>query len=70
MNDINEFFKCLDSVSMVKGTVKTELGFEYTYYSNCYDLKQKKLYYKSYNKPEIRCVSMQKTLLTNFNSLI
>ena len=57
-NDINEFFKCLDSVSMVKGSVKTERGFEYTYYTSCYDLKRKKIYYKYYNKPEIKCVSM------------
>lgn len=58
MSDINEFFKCLDSVSMIKGTVKTEHGFEYTYYSSCYDLKNKKMYYRIYDKLELKCVSM------------
>ena len=48
-NDINECFKCLGSVSMINGCVKTENGFEKTIYSVCYDLDDFALYYKNYN---------------------
>ena len=50
-NDYNEIFKCLDSVSMVKGAVKTKLGYEITRYSICYDLKKCCILYKTYEKP-------------------
>ena len=46
--DYNDFFKCLDSVSMIKGSVKTERGYEITRYSVCYDLNKKILLYKTY----------------------
>lgn len=54
--DITDFFKCLGSVSMIKGSVKTEKGFEITIYSSCYDLKEFKLYYKAYYGEKIICV--------------
>lgn len=57
-NDINEFFKCLDSVSMVKGAVKTEHGFEYTRYTNCYDLNNKCFYIKTYDFCELKKYSL------------
>lgn len=43
-----QFFKCLDSISMVKGCVKTILDYEYSRYTTCYDLNEKVLYYKTY----------------------
>ena len=55
-NDILEFFKCLGSVSMIKGSVKTENGFETTRYTSCYDLKAFKLYYKSYYAEKISSI--------------
>lgn len=47
-NDYNiiQFFKCLDSVSMIKNVVKTENNHEYTRYTSCYS--NNTLYYKTY----------------------
>lgn len=47
--NINQFFNCLESVKMIKGTVKTELGFEYTRYTSCVDMDTQTYYYKKYN---------------------
>lgn len=47
--EVITFFKILNNVSMIKGTIKTEEGFEYTRYSSCYDLEKKILYYQIYD---------------------
>lgn len=46
---IIDFFLCLDSVKMLKGLVKTPLGYEYTIYNCCIDLNTLIYYYKNYN---------------------
>lgn len=46
--DIIQFFKCMDSVSMPLGSVKTEKYYAYTYYTSCYNLNDGALYYKTY----------------------
>ena len=56
--NINQFFKCLESVSMVKGTVLTKLGYEYTRYTSCYNLNKKVLYYKTYDNSQLREISL------------
>ena len=52
-DDVINFFKCLDSVLMPKGAVKSKDYFEYTQYSNCYDLINLTLYYKTYESAGI-----------------
>lgn len=56
--NINQFFKCLESVSMIKGTVLTKLGYEYTRYTSCYNLNKKVLYYKTYDNSQLREISL------------
>lgn len=56
--DYNEFFKCLDSVAMIKGAVKTNKGYEITRYSNCYDLEKKVLLYKTYDDSTLKKFNM------------
>lgn len=46
--DIIQFFKCMDSVAMPLGNVKTDKYYAYTYYTSCYDMTSKKLHYKTY----------------------
>ena len=43
---------------MIKGTIKTEEGFEYTRYSSCYDLANKILYYQIYNSTIINEIKL------------
>lgn len=64
-NNINQFFKCLDSVSMVKGCVKANYGFEYTRYSSCYNLNKKVLYYKTYDNSYINEIQLTKYKINN-----
>lgn len=64
-NNINQFFKCLESVRMIKGVVKAKIGYEYTRYTSCYDLHSITLSYKTYEKDEIKKVSLKKY---NFNN--
>ena len=52
-NNINQFFKCLDSVLMVDGCVKTAHGYEKTIYSSCYNLNELYLCYKTYEGNEV-----------------
>ena len=71
LNDNNEynilqFFKCLDSVSMIKNIVKTKDDFEYTRYTSCYI--NNTLYYKTYYS-NIRFISLNDFDL-NDNKLI
>lgn len=56
--NINQFFKCLESVSMIKGTVLTKLGYEYTRYTSCYNLNKKVLHYKTYDNSQLREISL------------
>lgn len=56
--DYNEFFKCLDSVAMIKGAVKTNKGYEITRYTNCYDLEKSVLLYKTYDDPAFKKIKM------------
>jgi len=60
-DDIIEFFKCLDSVSMVKGSVKTEKGYEITRYTVCYDLDNFVLLYKTYSNSCLSKIELKKT---------
>lgn len=52
-SEINDFFTCLESVKMIKGTVKTHNGLEYTRYSCCIDTTNCIYYYKKYNDNNI-----------------
>lgn len=47
-DDVIQFFKCLESISMIKGCVVTDKGLEYTTYTSCYDLNKHILYFKTY----------------------
>lgn len=53
--NIIQFFKCLESVSMIKNIVKTHKDYEYTRYTSCYI--NNTLYYKTYLS-SIRYVSL------------
>ena len=55
--DITAFFKCLDSVSLLKGVVITPKGNEYTLYTSCYDVKNNTLYYRIYGELNYYSVS-------------
>ena len=58
--NIVQFFKCLDSVSMVLGCVKTFLGYEYSRYQTCFSYKSKTFYYKTYFDNTIKSISLLK----------
>lgn len=69
--EVIQFFKCLDSVSMIYGAVLTDLGYEYTTYSSCINTNKGILYYKTYYNPNIYSINMYKedlnsTKLINF----
>ena len=57
-NNINQFFNCLESVKMIKGTVKTKHGFEYTRYTSCVDVNELIYYYKTYGSNKIESLKM------------
>ena len=52
------FLNVLSQVSMPKGSVKTPKGYEYTRYSTCYDQREGRMYYKTYENPNISVVNM------------
>ena len=58
--NVIHFFKCLDSVSMVLGCVKTFLGYEYSRYQTCFSYKSKTFYYKTYFNNSIKATSLLK----------
>lgn len=60
--NIIQFFKCLESVSMIKNIVKTHKDYEYTRYTSCYI--NNTLYYKTYLS-SIRYVSLYDYNLNN-----
>lgn len=55
---VNQFFHILNSVAMPKGCVRTSGGFEYTRYSSCCNADTGSYYYTTYEKNEIREISM------------
>ena len=57
-SNVNQFFHILNSVSMPKGCVLTDKGFEYTIYSSCCNVDMGIYYYTTYNHPEITAVNM------------
>ena len=62
-NNINQFFNCLESVKMIKGTVKTKHGFEYTRYTSCVDVNDMIYYFKTYNNCFFCSISLFETKL-------
>ena len=66
-DEVNQFFKCLDSVSMIKGVVLTEYGYEYTRYTSCYNLDKGILYYKTYYEPNIKAINIKDYNLDDIN---
>lgn len=61
-----DLLRCLSQVSMLNGVVKTSIGYEYTRYSSCYDADKLKLYFTTYDNPNIQEVSLKdKKLLTS-----
>lgn len=57
--NVNQFFKILDNVSVIKGEVKTpNNNYEYTMYSSCVNLNKQILYYKTYNDPTYRYIKL------------
>ena len=49
-NDINETFHLLSSVEQIYGATPVQDKFEYTIYSVVYDMKNKKIWVKTYDK--------------------
>lgn len=52
------FLNILTQVSMPKGSVKTTKGYEFTRYSTCYNQREGKLYYRTYENPSIHVADM------------
>ena len=71
LNDdpVSQFFYSLDSVLMPLGLVKAKEEFEYTRYQSCYDLKNKKLYYKTYFDRNINCIRFDDFVDKDFQCL-
>ena len=65
--NIIQFIKCLDSVLMVDGCVKTEHGYEKTIYSNCYNLDKLVLCYKTYESDKLTKIEMMKDDIGGYN---
>ena len=59
-DNVAQIFHILDSVAMVKGTVKTAKNQDdYTVYSCCMSMQDKAYYYKTYENNQICCISMK-----------
>jgi choloylglycine hydrolase len=52
------YFKLLDSVSIIKGCVKTSNGYHYSRYASCFSYNDKSFYYKTYYSNEIVKINM------------
>ncbi len=62
MSSVGQFFHLLASVSMVKGTCKTDEGtWDITGYSACINLDRGLYYYTTYGNQRITCVNMHHT---------
>lgn len=58
---VNQFFHILDSVSVPRGCCLTENGEEdFTRYACCMSVSQKSYYFKTYDNPVIRNITMNK----------
>lgn len=57
---VTQFFHILDSVKVVKGSVKTDMGWERTLYSSCMNCNTGDYYFKTYKNVNIRKVSLVK----------
>lgn len=64
IDKVTDFFRILDSVSVIKGTEKTGSNLDYSVYTACYDLKEMKYYYKTYQGTKIMVADMKKENLT------
>lgn len=53
LENVRSFFSVLDSVYMPYGSIKTNLGYEHTLYTTCYNSTRGILYYKTYENPNI-----------------
>lgn len=67
LENIIQFFKCLESVSMINGCVLTNYGYEYTRYTSCINTTKGILYYKTYSNPQIYSLSLDKENLESTN---
>lgn len=59
-DNVSEFFHILDSVAMIKGSVKTENGYDITTYSCCINASKGLYYYKTYDNSRVSLVDMHK----------
>ena len=57
---LSQAFHILENVSMPKGSIRLEKGFEKTVYSSCADAKSGIYYYKTYENSRICAVDMKK----------
>jgi len=57
-SNVNQFFHILNSVSMPKGCVRSDEGFEYTRYSSCCNADRGIYYYTTYDNLEITSINM------------
>lgn len=55
---IRDYFRILDAVSMPYGAVETKDGYEYTLYSSAYDLNNIILYYKTYENTMVNRIDL------------
>lgn len=58
--DLSQFFHILSSVEQIKGTVRTEDGFERTIYSSAMDMDFGIYYYRTYENSAVTAVDMKK----------
>ena len=63
-DSVNQFFHILGGVSMPKGCVWTENGYEYTRYTSCCNADKGIYYYRTYEDSAIRQVDMYAVDLT------
>ncbi|MEE1277722.1 MAG: choloylglycine hydrolase [Acutalibacteraceae bacterium] len=59
-NAINQFFKILSTVSVVKGAVRNDGKNEYTIYSSCHDTENEIYYCNKYESNIINAVALKK----------
>ena len=57
-SNVNQFFHILNSVSVPKGCVYADKGFEYTRYSSCCNADRGIYYYTTYDNLEITSINM------------
>lgn len=58
LDNVKSFFSVLNSVEMPYGSIKTNLGYEFTRYTTCYNACRGILYYKTYKNPNINKISL------------